>query len=53
VLPGETLFRLAIRYGTTVAQLQRANCMGNSTVLRNYQLLWVPPVIVVPPSPTP
>lgn len=53
VLPGETLFRLAIRYGTTVAQLQQANCMGNSTILRNNQLLWVPPVIVVSPTPTP
>ncbi len=53
VLPGETLFRLAVRYGTTVAQLQRANCLGSSTVVRTGQWLWVPPVMVVSPTPTP
>lgn len=53
VLPGETLFRLAVRYGTTVAQLQWANCLGSSTVVRAGQWLWVPPVMVVSPTPTP
>jgi hypothetical protein len=51
VLPGETLFRLAVRYGTTIAALQRANCMGTSTVVHGS--LWVPPVMVVSPTPTP
>lgn len=53
VLPGETLFRLAVRYGTTVAQLQWANCLGSSTVVHTGQWLWVPPVMVVSPTPTP
>lgn len=53
VLPGETLFRLAVRYGTTVAQLQWANCLGSSTVVRAGQWLWAPPVMVVSPTPTP
>lgn len=53
VLPGETLFRLAVRYGTTVAQLQWANCLGRSTVVHAGQWLWVPPRMVVSPTPTP
>ena len=53
VLSGETLFRLAVRYGTTVAQLQWANCLGSSTVVRAGQWLGVPPVMVVSPTPTP
>jgi len=53
LLPGETLYRLAVRYGTTIAQLQWANCMGSSTILLDYQLFWVPPVMVISPTPTP
>ncbi len=30
---GETLYRIARRYGTTVAELQRINNMGNSTTI--------------------
>jgi len=31
VRPGDTLYRLSIAYGITVADLQRANCLGSST----------------------
>lgn len=55
VLPGETLYRLSLRYATTVAQLQQANCMDDPDILLAYQLLWVPPNVVVSPTarPTP
>lgn len=53
LLPGETLYRLAVRYGTTIARLQQANCMGSSTILLDYQLFWVPPLMVISPTPTP
>ena len=43
VVSGDTLFRLAQIYGTTVAKLQQANGMGNSTALRVGQMLQVPP----------
>jgi LysM repeat protein len=43
VRPGDTLYRLSIAYGITVAELQRANCLGSSTLLHTGQLLYVPP----------
>ena len=57
VQPGDTLYRLSVAYGVTVAQLQRANCMGSSTLLEVGQTLFVPPVspqptIVLPPTAT-
>lgn len=39
---GDTLFSIALSYNTTVSQLQRANCMGSSTVIYAGQRLWVP-----------
>ena len=39
---GDTLFRIALSYGTTYPQLQRANCMGSSTIIYAGQRLWVP-----------
>jgi len=42
VRPGDTLFRIAISYGITYPQLQRANCMGSSTTIYTGQRLWVP-----------
>ena len=42
VRPGDTLFRIALLYGTTYPQLQRANCMGSSTIIYPGQRLWVP-----------
>ena len=44
VQPGDNLFRISLAYGTTVAQLQRANCMGSSTTIFVGQRLWVPNV---------
>lgn len=49
VQPGDTLYRLSQAYGISVARLQRANCMGSSTLLKTGQLLFVPPW---PPQPT-
>ncbi len=43
VQPGDTLFRLSQSFGITVAELQRANCMGNNTLLHTGQVLYVPP----------
>lgn len=39
---GDTLFRIALSYGVTYPQLQRANCMGSSTTIYAGQRLWVP-----------
>jgi LysM repeat protein len=44
VQPGDNLFRISISYGTTVPQLQRANCMGSSITIFPGQRLWVPNV---------
>lgn len=59
VQPGDNLFRIGLSYGVTVSQLQRANCMGNSTTIFVGQRLWVPNVptrtpgiTLVPNSPT-
>jgi LysM repeat protein len=59
VQPGDNLFRISISYGTTVPQLQRANCMGSSITIFPGQRLWVPNVptrtpgiTVVPDLPT-
>jgi len=42
VQPGDNLYRIALTYGTTYPQLQRANCMGRSTTIYAGQRLWVP-----------
>lgn len=56
VQPGENLFRIALSYGVTVQQLQRANCMGTATIIYVGQRLWVPNVptrtVVVTSTPT-
>ena len=39
---GDTLSSLARRLGTTVGQIQSANCMGNSSLIRAGQSLYVP-----------
>jgi LysM repeat protein len=43
VRPGDTLYHLSQAYGVSVAELQRANCMGQSTLLHTGQKLYVPP----------
>jgi LysM repeat protein len=59
VQPGDNLYRIALSYGTTYPQLQRANCMGSSTTIYSGQRLWVPNiptrtpgVTVIPNFPT-
>jgi LysM repeat protein len=51
VQQGDTLFRIALSYGTTYPQLQRANCMGSSTIIYAGQRLWVPNVPTRTPIP--
>jgi LysM repeat protein len=52
VQPGDTLYRLSVAFGIGVGDLQQANCMGNSTLLRVGQTLYVPPWATRTPSPT-
>ena len=46
---GDTLYRLALRYGTTVARLRLANCLTGDTIYTG-RTLWVPYVKPVPTS---
>ncbi len=50
VQPGDNLFRISLSYGTTVPQLQRANCMGSATKIFSGQRLWVPNVPTITPG---
>jgi LysM repeat protein len=52
VQPGDTLYRLSQAFGITVTELQRANCMGSSTLLHTGQRLYVPPWAARTPIPT-
>jgi len=52
VQTGDNLFRIALSYGTTYPQLQRANCMGSSTTIYAGQKLWVPNVPTRTPTVT-
>jgi LysM repeat protein len=51
VQPGDNLYRLSQAYGITVAELQRANCMGNSTLLQVGKAIYVPPWEPFTPTP--
>ena len=42
VAPGENLFRIALRYGTSVAAIQQANGLGSSNVIFVGQQLAIP-----------
>lgn len=52
VPPGDNLFRISLLYRTTVAELQRANCMGSSIIIYTGQRLWVPNVPTSTPGVT-
>jgi len=52
VQPGDSLYHVSQIYGVTVAELQRANCLGSSTTLHTGQLLYVPPWAPIAPTPT-
>ena len=51
VQPGDTLYHLGLAYGITTSELQRANCMRTSTLLRTGQILYVPPWAPLAPLP--
>jgi LysM repeat protein len=51
VQSGDNLFRIALSYGITYPQLQRANCMGGSTTIYAGQRLWVPNIPTRTPVP--
>jgi LysM repeat protein len=48
---GDTLYRIALSYGLTFTQLQRANCMGSSTTIYTGQRLYVPNIPTRTPVP--
>lgn len=50
VQPGDTLYSLAKYYGVTVAQLQQANCFGDSTLIVVGQVIYVPNMPTRTPS---
>lgn len=52
VQPGDNLYRIALSYGITYPQLQRANCMGSSVTIYAGQVLWVPNVPTLTPGVT-
>ena len=52
IRPGETLYTLARRYGTTVDALRRPNCLTGDQIYAG-QTLYVPGVVVIPPTPIP
>ena len=51
VQAGDNLYRIALSYGLTYPQLQRANCMGSSTTIYAGQRLWVPNISTRTPVP--
>jgi LysM repeat protein len=54
VQPGDTLARIASRYGTTVAVLVAANNLANPNIILVGQQLWIPGAgEAPPPQPTP
>ncbi len=53
VKSGDTLFGISQLYGTTVAALQLANCLGNGTTITVGQNLWVPNNPTRTPIPSP
>lgn len=53
VQPGDTLYALSLIYDVTVAQLQAANCMGTSDVIRVGSKLWVPYIPTKTPTSSP
>lgn len=49
VSPGDTMYRIATYYGTTVSTLQKVNCR-TSDLLKSGELLWVPNTYPAPPA---
>jgi len=53
VQPGDHLYRIALQYGTTTADLQRANCISNPNNIQVGLQLWVPNILTITPTDTP
>jgi LysM repeat protein len=53
IQPNDNLYRLSLAYGISIAQLQQANCMGSSILLKVGQKFFVPPWPPLYSSPTP
>lgn len=53
VKSGDTLYRISQLFGISVAELQFANCLGSSSVIRVGQKLFVPNVPTRTPQPSP
>ncbi|HEY88504.1 MAG TPA: LysM peptidoglycan-binding domain-containing protein [Thermoflexia bacterium] len=52
VSQGDTLYRLAVRYGTTVAEIRWANCLSGNSIYPG-QPLYLPAQMVITPTWTP
>lgn len=52
VQPGDTLYSLARRYGTTIRAIRQANCMQDYTIYIGSQI-YLPPKMVIIPTPSP
>lgn len=50
VQPGDHLYRIALQFGTTSAELQRANCINNPNNIPVGLQLWVPNVPTITPG---
>lgn len=50
VQPGDDLYRIALRYSTTTAELQRTNCIINPNSIPVGLQLWVPNVPTITPG---
>jgi LysM repeat protein len=53
IQPGDNLYRLSRELGVTISQLQFANCLGSSTLIRAGDKLYVPFIPARPTSPPP
>lgn len=52
VRSGDNLYKISKAFGVTVAELQAANCLGNSTTIITGSKLWVPNVATITYTPT-
>jgi len=52
VRPGDNLFRIALRFGTTIQAIVRANGIVNPRIIHVGQVLWIPSGSTGPVNPT-
>jgi LysM repeat protein len=50
VQPGDNLYQISLKFRTTVAALQAANCMGGSSIIVAGERIWVPNVATSTPE---